>query len=388
MTNLKNRVGDNIKRLIRRYIRYETCVVDKVYWHKSPKDKDYNVVDVVMRDRANVVDDKFGYVRCRITSLMHQYVGKHFGHPWNPRRGDTVKVLFYQNWKGTIVSCEETKGQPPVCRPDPYTERDKKCQYRPMFQNDYKDFLSKTYQDGKKPTCTNWQHGPCNGDKTDGEPTIGRDWWHVWDYCMQGDEEPTCTDCVDIDYPKRDKNTWLKVYSDETMSNESPNNRAEFHTKCGSYLRFEQETGRSDEYSEGKAHIRFGNANNEDDKRWHLNVQGETVSDEAGVGTWDIHTNHEEVPLASESQGVRFAGVRPEDQQVDWAWEVINFPTNSYIRCYKSGIIVINSCSDGAVVTVDGTTSTITLDADLTHITGDVQIDGFCTHPDCTCHGS
>lgn len=414
MTNLNNRLFDQVVRYIMRSLRFEICVVDRVRWHKSPWPgcKDFNVCDVVIRDRALEDDDPKDYVRYRCTSL-NGLVGRFFGSPWTPRRGDVVKVWFYQKRKGIILGTEPSFGNEPVCRPDPYTIREKICQYRPHTQTETLDFPDKKYPypEGKKPTCQNWHHGPCNGDKTDDErePLLGRDWWQVYDFCQQGDEDPTCQHCLDIDYPARCKNTWRKVYSRNTMSCDAPDGRLEDHVACGSYSRWESESGYSKEYSEGKGHIRIGNAVCEADKRFHLNVQGVDVNGADAVGTFDLHTNHEEVALAAESEGVRFAATRPEDDQVTWAYEFMNFPTTSYIRCYKDGKIVIDSCDGASVITVDGTTNKvtiagtanveidatdeielnagakITLNAPLTHVTQDHQIDGTCTHGPCSC---
>ena len=401
LVNLKNRVTAQTMSYIGRIIKFEICEVDKVRWHKTKADHDYNVSDVVIRDRRMLVDPLFNYVRKRIPALQLPS-GKFSGHPTNPRRGNLVKVLFYKLRKGLVLNQISSKKEPPVCRPDPYTERTKFCQYRPLYQDSNKDF-PKDFPDPKKPTCENWQHGPCFGDQRDDEkePCLGRDYWHVFDYCVEGDSDPSCEKCTDIDYCKRCKNAWLKIYSANTMSCQAPNRRVELHTYCGSYLRFENECGKSVEYSEGKSHIRLGNATCEADKRAHLNLQGSEVSGDDGVGTWDLHTNHEEVPLASESQGVRFAGVRPEDMQVDWAYELINFPTQSYIRCYKNGKIEINSCAGSSVIIIDGTenkvtvngtanvllkaTDKVTCDTPLTHILQNMQIDGFCFHDGCSC---
>lgn len=394
MTNLNNRLFDQVVRYIMRSLRFEICVVDRVRWHKSPwpGDRDMNVCDVVIRDRALKDDDPKDYVRYRCTSLQGM-VGRFFGKPWTPRRGDVVKVWFYQKRKGIILGTEPSYGNEPVCRPDPYTVRDKTCQYRPHHQTTDLDFPDKQYPypDGRKPTCTNWHHGPCLGDKRDDqrEPTLGRDWWQVWDYCQEGDKNPTCKDCVDIDYPQRKKNTWRKVYSRNTLSCESPNARLEDHVACGSYHRFESECGPSKEYSEGIGHIREGNAVCECDKRGHINFKG---NKDGGAGTIDIHAAHEEVAFASESEGARMSVVHNEDGSVDFAYEAIYFDKNAYIRIMKDGQIKISTPekvtveSTGDEVEISAATK-ITLDAPLVHVTDDHQIDGTCTHGGCSCIG-
>jgi hypothetical protein len=266
------------------------------------------------------------------------------------------------------------------------------------YQDKWGDFPIQAYPQLKKPYCDRWFHGPVKG--TTGR---GRDWARVYDYCQEGDATPDCHRCKTIDSIGRDRNTWDKVYSHETESCQAPDKRVERHVYCGSYLRFESEEGQSIEYSEGCGHIRLGNATCEARKRGHLNFQGADVSGIDGVGTWDLHTNHEECPLADECQGVRFSGVRPEDMQVDWAYELMNFPTQSYVRCYKDGKIVINSCKGNSVITIDGVTNKITIDgtadvevkatdkitlnAPITDVLGDLhvyqdeEVNGHCSGP-------
>jgi phage baseplate assembly protein gpV len=81
----------------------------------------------------------------------------------------------------------------------------------------------------------------------------------------------------------------------------------------------------------------------------------------------------------------------------------MNFPTTSFIRCYKDGVIEINSLDGNSSITVDGTSNKVTVDGTvnveliassevtcttpLTHVTGNMQIDGFCSHNGCTCDG-
>lgn len=408
MPNLKNRMTNQVVAYDQRQSKLEIAQVDAVHWHKNKNDKDWNVSDIVSRDRRTKAHDTdFSYVRHRVPCIQEDGA-KFSGHPVNPRRGNAVKALFYKNQKPIILGPVESKFEPPVCRPDPYTYRCKRNQYRPLSQDEDKDFVT-DFPDLKKPSCENWQHGPCKGDKSDDEkePCIGRDWWYVSDFCQEGDKDPSCERCVDIDYPKRCKNSWHKKYSRNTMSCQAPNGRDEWKIYNGTYRRAEAETGQSVVYSEGKGHLTSGNASTDDDLRGHYTFQGEKVSGDAGIGSWEINTHTEDVPIGQASQGVRTAGIRPEDNQVIWAWEAIKFADDSpesYIRIYKDGKIVLNSCNNASVITIDGTTNKITIDGTanveikatekvlidtpLTHMTGDVQIDGYCTHTDCTCHQS
>jgi len=280
-----------------------------------------------------------------------------------------------------------------------YDEVWKWCQWLEPTQDSNHDY--KDHPKGKMPICRKLFHGPVTG-QTGGK---GRDEMFVWD-CQMGDAEPTCKDCWIVDSLPRSGEQWFKQYSTKTESLQAYNSRAEWHSRCGSYLRFESDDenpsgNTSLEYSEEIGHIRLGSAISENDKRFHLNVQGDSVSGSDGAGTFDLHTNHEEVTLANESEGVRFAATRPLDDQVTWAYELMNFPTTSYIRCYKSGIIEINSNNGNSIITLDGNNNKITIDgttdveiiadneitcnAPTTHTTGNMKIDGTCTHNSCSC---
>lgn len=102
-----------------------------------------------------------------------------------------------------------------------------------------------------------WFNGPVNDDKV---PTIGRDWMQIFDFCVEGDEDPTCEGCSSIDWPKRDNNRYWKHYKAQTMSCVAPNRRDELHAYNGSALRFESESEPSEVYSEGNGHIQLQGA--------------------------------------------------------------------------------------------------------------------------------
>lgn len=344
MVNLKNRLSNEITTFIRRIIKFEICAVDKIHWHKTRNDLYYNVSDVVMRERRLIVDPTLNYIRKRIPSL--QKPSFKFSGATNPRRGNLVQVLFYKQRRGLILNQVSSKWEPPVCRPDPYTERTKQNQYRPLYQDENKDFPEE-FPDPKKPQCKNWQHGPCFGDARDDdkEPSIGRDWWKVFDFCQEGDRDASCENCVDIDYCKRYNNSWLKAYSRNTMSCQVPNGRIELHNYCGSYFRFENETGRSIEYSEGAGHIRLGNATCEDKKKGHINFHPS--------GMIDIHSTHEEEAINLEVLGSRITVVPDEvdysDSYGSIAVENEYLPKKSLIRIYKDGSIRLRSNATGVV---------------------------------------
>jgi phage baseplate assembly protein gpV len=405
---------NSTERLIARKSYIDYCVIldidkdgtDAVKCHSPDHPEYYNTVSIKIRStKKNSTNPN---VLQHVNALILQrYLGNCFGEPYNPRVGDLVAVLFMYNEKPLILGPIASIQQPPVMRAPTsedakYDYVNKWCQWlKPKKDKNY-DFFD--HPQGKMPVCFKRFHGPVTDDDKVG---IGRDEMTVWD-CQKGDADPTCSDCCNIDSVPRSGEQWHKIYSTQTESEEAYNSRMELHARCGSYFRVESDntneaSSSSSEYSEEIGHIRLGNALTESDKRFHLNVQGNRYGDN-GVGSFDLHTNHEEVQIASESTGVRFAAIRPEDSQVTWAYELMNFPTTSFIRCYKDGVIEINSLDGNSSITVDGTANKVTVDGTvnveliassevtcttpLTHVTGNMQIDGTCTHGSCSCSGT
>ena len=408
---------NSTERLIARKSYIDYCVIldidkdgtDGVKCHSPDHPEYYNTVSLKIRS-TKLVDEKSqdpNAIQHVNALILQTFVGNCFGEPYNPRVGDLVAVLFMYNEKPLVLGPIATIQQPPVMRAPTsedakYDYVNKWCQWlKPKKDKNY-DFFD--HPQGKMPICFKRFHGPVTDDDKVG---IGRDEMTVWD-CQKGDADPTCSDCCNIDSVPRSGEQWHKIYSTQTESEEAYNSRMELHARCGSYFRVESDntneaSSSSSEYSEEIGHIRLGNALTESDKRFHLNVQGNRYGD-SGVGSFDLHTNHEEVQIASESTGVRFAAIRPEDSQVTWAYELMNFPTTSFIRCYKDGVIEINSLDGNSSITVDGTSNKVTVDGTvnveliassevtcttpLTHVTGNMQIDGTCTHGSCSCSGT
>ena len=408
---------NSTERLIARKSYIDYCVIldidkdgtDGVKCHSPDHPEYYNTVSLKIRS-TKLVDEKSqdpNAIQHVNALILQTFVGNCFGEPYNPRVGDLVAVLFMYNEKPLVLGPIATIQQPPVMRAPTsedakYDHVNKWCQWlKPKKDKNY-DFFD--HPQGKMPVCFKRFHGPVTDDDKVG---IGRDEMTVWD-CQKGDADPTCSDCCNIDSVPRSGEQWHKIYSTQTESEEAYNSRMELHARCGSYFRVESDntneaSSSSSEYSEEIGHIRLGNALTESDKRFHLNVQGNRYGD-SGVGSFDLHTNHEEVQIASESTGVRFAAIRPEDSQVTWAYELMNFPTTSFIRCYKDGVIEINSLDGNSSITVDGTSNKVTVDGTvnveliassevtcttpLTHVTGNMQIDGTCTHGSCSCSGT
>jgi len=168
-------------------------------------------------------------------------------------------------------------------------------------------------------------------------------------------------------------------------------NRHEFHEPSGSYLIFQNNP--SSDLDFGSGLVRIENATSENSMKGHLNMNPR--------GTIDVHTKHCHEVYSDESSGTRMSVVSLEDDTVDHSFEAIDFSTNSLMEIKKNGDIVLSSTSGMSEISVSGNSNQVTingndvisetarqeiyLDAPLVHITGDVQIDGTCTHTACNC---
>ncbi len=411
-------MATSMQRWQQRLFKVEYCTIVRfnrkgesgIQCHSPDHPEYYNTVTLKVRNAKENVDPLT--LEYQYEVVIQDFVGNCFGHPWTPRVGDLVMVLFLYNAQPIILGPVNTTYQVPpmrgpTCTDAMYDDVWKWCQWLAPVQDDNHDYYN--HPEGKKPICKKIFHGPITGSTGKGRDVI-----QCWD-CAKGDNDPTCTLCETIDSVGRDTadlvgggrtgEQWFKQYSSQTESTEAYNSRAEWHSRCGSYLRFESDdentvSSPSVVYSEEIGHIRLGNALTESDQRFHLNVQGDRYGSD-GAGTFDLHTNYEGVQLKDESTGVRFAATRPDDDQVLWAYELMDFPTTSFIRCYKTGIIEICSDNGNSVIILDGTTDKITVDGTtnveivaaaevtcstpLTHVTGNMQIDGSCSHGSCSC---
>jgi len=396
MASLEN----TIKRIMMRLIRIEYCIVvdndnegyvgvlvhdgggpmdEDTYWntasvkprsvnHRVPTGRNENGILQGSVEQGN----KYRYTH-KHASCLQRFTGHRFGHPWTPRVGDLVAVLFLWNSKPLILGNVISDSQLPLVR-TPFNPRTqaidaryddvfKWCQFRmPDFDRNGDAFNHKV---GQHPYCRKIFHKK-------------RDWVQVWDYCTVGDGK-CCSDCDRIDKIPTEGpdehgttvgNTWLKVYSFDTDDPLVPDRRWHLNQACGSFLLFENTTDKSG----AKGWIRLENAENgPSDLQGHLNFEP--------CGTVDIHaennTAHE--PTA-ETIGARVRVVSNDDpNDTTIATEMIDLDTGAYIVIFQDGTIGINSPYSITAVAPD-----ITLDGNV-HITGTNEIDQFCTHAGCSC---
>jgi len=473
----------------------------------SSDDSRWNTVTVKVRQVKNELipgidedlKDPHRVLHYYATVMQRDTNQKWAGHPYTPRIGDMVVVLFMSNIRPIIIGTVYTNHQDPVCRSPfcsskecwatidaRYDDVDKWCQWeKPDF--DDKTLEVKEQYAGQHPICDKKFHK-------------FRDQIHVTD-CKEGNKDP-CDQCKTMDYIKRCGNQWEKIYSDITDAidcehpylphcNEKTKKRHEFHEPCGSYMVFQNKpncgncttcegTGSTDcptcggtgnvpipnslywswcptcggtgkagcsscsgtgggcgagcgnggcDLDYGAGLVRLENATCESSMKGHINM--------GPRGTIDIHSVHENATYKDENQGTRTSVVSPEDTTVDWAWESINFATDSYIKCWKNGDVTINSGVGDTVCDACGgsgrdpnyifggvqckvcggsgmtagnltniglwgsqskivewgrkevhvwATDDIEWHTKLCHDFGDMQIDGFCTHlKGCSC---
>lgn len=341
-------MGNSVQRWMQNLFKIEYCTVVEVdrfgrpgvQCHSPDHPEYYNTVTVKVRDAKKGVDPK--KLQHVYEIVLQDFTGNCFGHPWTPRVGDLVLVLFLYNTQPIILGPVNTTYQTPPFRAPTtedamYDEVWKWCQWlRPIEDKnmDYKD-----HPKGKMPICRKLFHGPVTGE----EGGKGRDEMLVWD-CQKGDNDPTCRLCEIIDSVPRTNEQWFKQYSTLTESLEAYNSRMEWHSRCGSYLRFESDDENpagtsSTEYSEGIGHIRIGNATDEQNKKGHINFHP--------TGTIDVHGDYEEVAINLEELGSRMMVTGSEMELSDnhgiIAYEASYLPLNAFIRIYRDGSIKLCS---------------------------------------------
>jgi hypothetical protein len=351
MRGLQTNLTEQVERILGQHFRIEECTVlltdsdgnPGVQNHSPDHPEFQNTLSIKPRSmkpgdwRKNQIKD---------CTILQNFTGNRFGHPYTPRVGDTVLVVWLGHRKPIILGPVVTDSQQPVMRgPNAkdamYDLVWKWCQWLKPIQNqttgDFHD-----HPPGQDATCIKIFHGPVTG-----VPGKGRDSQLVYD-CQKGNICPDekadcggCPSCNTIDSVLRSGEQWVKNYSKETESEEAYNSRYEVHTRCGSYLRFESDDHNpankpSLEYSEGIGHIRIGNAVNETyGQKAHINFNP--------TGTVDIHSAFEEVSIEHEVLGARMlvtgADMIYSDSFGTIAQENIYLPKHAGTRIYRDGSI-------------------------------------------------
>ena len=337
--------------------------------HESPDSEYWGTVSLKMRAMKRDSSNNKGpqYYR-HVAVLQHDLIGHKFGHPHTIRVGDVVALLCIEDQLPLVLGTVYSQQMKPLCRApcdnqsnnidEKYSEVDKWCQWkRPIYTIDDNGLPAVIrYQDPEKPSCHKIFHS-------------NRDQMTLYDFCVEGDKDPDCSECKTIDYVKRNKNTWIKSYSHDTGSCQSPPKRWELHTYDGSCIRFENETGQSVVYSEGQGHIRVENRIKEELPGGHINFQGSKVT---GNGTIDMHSGNTDpgLPLSSETLGARVAVLAEDDTYTDAvgeiAAEVIYLPKGNYLRLYKDGTIKLHAGETSTNITM--TDDTITLSGETVQV--------------------
>jgi len=333
MPGLKNRLNDEIIRVVRRYMRLEICAVYNINWHESPDDRKFNSVDVIMRDRA--LKDSKNPIRKQLPVLQNFLGGHCGGHNWTPRKGDLVWGFFYGGRQGIVLANAWSWAEYPACRPSPYDIADKNGQWMEPYQDQFGDFPRQPYPEVKKPYCFRWWHGPVKGDTGP-----GRDWCFLFDFCQLGNAVPNCNLCKTIDSISRFKNHYLKFYSEETESRKAYPLRGEYHAPCGSFWMFESKD-RPDESYLSEVHT-------EGEGYW--TVQGAKIENGIEVlkghirhspdGTMEGHSATPE-EAQEDNVGSRWKVYSPDSTIADSygliAAEMVNLEKKALCRIYKDG---------------------------------------------------
>ena len=352
----------------------------------APPEKDFwNTATVKVRAVKN--QDKPDEILHYYCMVLQQYSQKWAGHPYMPRIGDMVLVLFSLNQKPMILGTIYTDVADPVCRapfdPKPeswtiidarYDDVNKWCQWQiPTFDDKSKEVIYNKLPE--HPICDKKFHKY-------------RDQIKVTD-CREGHRKP-CHLCKTLDCIKRPVAQWEKIYSDITCSADYEHpyipgtvsrakRRHEWHEPSGSYFVFQNNTNDADY---GKGLIRLENATAENAMKGHINFRPS--------GTIDMHGDHNSAAVSSETTGNRIMAVANGDTSFLQGCELIQLDTGAYVRVMKDGSIDVYSplpITATSDVQITAKAPYIKLDGNV-EITGDLKIDGACSHGACSCLGA
>lgn len=321
------------------------CQVDQIYPHKSKwiytrggsggGDYNFNVVKVHLRDVTDSVDDEKKlkvYDRALVLQRDH---GNATGHPWTPKVGDLVLVIYLHANVPIIIGTLPNVYQQPVCRPsstidDIYDIVYKITKWNPPTRSEDTEFNWVDHPfPQKNPICFKYF------DKKRDLSFV-----HSCPYGYKGHDE-VCEECRTID--RIDGGTYLKFFSDETESETDPAWRTKFHHHCGSLAIFDED-----------GTILIKNKVDED-PRGHIKF----------YPSGKIEAHSEE----NEEEGSQ-AIVYPDGEEI--ACEMRHNPTGAYVRIYQDGSVTIKA-------------SNVTIDSENVLMTGSCIIEGSLTHGNGPC---
>lgn len=342
---LMNSLGNTVSRILERLIRIEPCTVvdyddeghSGVLDRESPDSKYWNTVTVSVRNvKPDNKDNPPLHRYCIV--LQHDLVGNGYGHPYMPRVGDLVLVLFLLNQKPIVLGTLHSNSMKPVCRApfNPtsnvtdarYDEVHKLCQHELPSFDEFKQVRVGGHWIGKKPTCSKWFHK-------------SRDFIQIFE-CVKGHEK-FCDLCTSLDHiVHTDAVTFFKHYASgiapgETISTEMPAWTDWYHHHCGSQYWFKDD---------GTIKI----------ENWTSNVNQKGHIFYNTKGSIDAHSE------PSDLEGSRvWVLAEDDDSHTDSHGtikaELIYITPDSYVRIYEDGSIVIKGTNCSASLNSNGSCS-------------------------------
>lgn len=202
MVSLREGLRNEVARILWGMLRIEVCEVTDVQRHAFEDDQKTNTIDVQVRD-FNPIHKKGQSLERKRLIFSQGYIGHHYGHPYHPKIGDLLIVLFYQNEKGIVISTLPGWTELPVCRDNDDDEVIKLCQRpQPVYCTHPVTGIKyvRHFPEPKKPVCVKY---------------FGKDRCLVIvSECPLSVNDQSCQQCKDLsDIP--DKSKSIKIFSDE-----------------------------------------------------------------------------------------------------------------------------------------------------------------------------
>jgi len=219
---LKEAIEKEVERQLRTYLRVELCTVIAVQRHAYEDDLLTNTVTVRIRDNIGYYDPCGEIHRQRVYHIQ-EYMGHHYGHPYHPRIGDLVWVLFYKNEKAIILGSCPNWEQLPVCRQHDDDQVYKYCQHKMPTQKDECGNIIAKFPEPELPDCFKF---------------FGKDRCSIYvSECPLGNAVPSCETCTDID----DITNLSKSFKWYSESHPAHPDRVRWSHKRGQFIQMERD---------------------------------------------------------------------------------------------------------------------------------------------------